>query len=645
MLKHLKLLNIKENKTMRKVFTILAAVLLTAAVWAQSPKQMSYQAVVRNASDALVKNSEVGMRISILQGSVSGTSVYVETHKPTTNDNGLVSVSIGGGTVVSGAFESIDWTNGPYFIKTETDPDGGTSYSIMGSSQLLSVPYALHAKTAGSVELTSEQIAILKGAKGDQGVQGIPGANGQDGVDGAPGVAGQDGADGLSAYEVAVAAGFVGTESEWLSSLQGVQGEQGAQGESGDQGIPGANGQDGVAGAPGVAGQDGADGLSAYEVAVAAGFVGTESEWLSSLQGIQGERGAQGEQGDPGVAFDDTQALTTKTWTSEKIHTELALKVSQEAGKGLSTDDYSTAEKEKLAVITGTNTGDQDLSRLAPKITVDALENKLRVVEIKIAILNGSSIAEVLGNYYSVSELLAAGVSVLGLIDAGVPVSDLIDAGAPVADLLAASVSVSDLLIAGAPVSDLLAASVSVSDLLVAGVSVSDLIAAGATDPVLIGKEYQGGKIAYILQSGDPGYDANVVHGLIAATEDQSTGIQWYNDEFIITGTTGTALGSGLANTDAIITSQGSTAINYAAGLARACDEGGYSDWYLPSKDELNKLFINQTAIGGFASNMYWSSSQIDVHTAWIQNFDIYMAYQSPYGKSVEGRVRAVRSF
>jgi hypothetical protein len=608
---------------MKPVFTILAAVLLTATVWAQSPEKMSYQAVIRDASDALVKNSEVGMRLSIMKGSVSGTAVYVETHKPTTNDNGLVSVSIGGGTVVIGIFSTIDWANGPYFIKTETDPAGGTNYTITGISQLLSVPYALHAKTAGSVELTSEQIALLKGAKGDQGEVGIAGVNGQDGVDGAPGVAGQDGADGLSAYEVAVAAGFVGMESEWLSSLQGIQGERGAQGDQGEVGIAGANGQDGVDGTPGVAGQDGADGLSAYEVAVVAGFVGTKSEWLSSLQGIQGERGAQGEQGDPGVAFDDTQALTTKTWTSEKIHTELAGRVSQEAGKGLSTEDYTTAEKEKLAVITGTNTGDQDLSGLAPKTTVDALENKLRVVEIKIAILNGSSIAEVLGNYYSVSELLAAGVSVLGLIDADVPVSDLIDAGAPVSDLLAASVSVSDLL--------------------VAGVSVSDLIAAGATDPLLIGKEYQGGKIAYILQSGDPGYDANVVHGLIAAPSDQSTGIQWYNGSYTTTGATATALGTGLANTDAIITSQGPTDVNYAAGLARAYNGGGYSDWCLPSKDELNKLFINQTAIGGFASAYYWSSTEYNDYNAWGQTF--VSGYQANFVKSSAGRVRAVRSF
>jgi uncharacterized protein (TIGR02145 family) len=136
---------------MRKVFTILAAVLLTASVFAQSPDKMSYQAVIRNASNDLITDTQIGIQISILQGSESGTAVYVETQTPTTNANGLVSIEIGTGTVESGNFTAIDWTAGPYFIKSETDPAGGTSYSITGTSQLLSVPYALHAKTAESV--------------------------------------------------------------------------------------------------------------------------------------------------------------------------------------------------------------------------------------------------------------------------------------------------------------------------------------------------------------------------------------------------------------------------------------------------------------------------------------------------------------
>jgi trimeric autotransporter adhesin len=141
---------------MKKIFKILAVVLITVSGFrsqqanAQAPAKMSYQAVVRDGSNALVATQSVGMQISILQGSTSGTSVYVETQTAATNTNGLVSIEIGNGTVVSGDFTTIDWSIGPYFIKTETDPTGGSNYTISGTSQLKSVPYALYAASSDS---------------------------------------------------------------------------------------------------------------------------------------------------------------------------------------------------------------------------------------------------------------------------------------------------------------------------------------------------------------------------------------------------------------------------------------------------------------------------------------------------------------
>ena len=136
---------------MNKLYTLLTALILVASAFAQGPDKLNYQAVVRDASNALVATQAVGMQISILQTTATGTAVYVETQTPTTNINGLVSIEIGSGTVVSGTFNTIDWSNGPYFIKTETDPTGGTNYTINGTSQLMSVPYALHANTADSI--------------------------------------------------------------------------------------------------------------------------------------------------------------------------------------------------------------------------------------------------------------------------------------------------------------------------------------------------------------------------------------------------------------------------------------------------------------------------------------------------------------
>ena len=168
---------------MKKIFTVLTAVLISANLWAQAPQSFSYQAIVRGANNILVSNKQVGLKISLLQGSENGNAVYVETHTPTSNANGLVSIAIGGGTkdASSKAFASIDWANGPYFVKTETDPTGGTSYSLSSVSQLLSVPYALYAANS------------QPGPKGEQGVQGQAGAQGPKGDAGATGAQGLPG--------------------------------------------------------------------------------------------------------------------------------------------------------------------------------------------------------------------------------------------------------------------------------------------------------------------------------------------------------------------------------------------------------------------------------------------------------------------
>jgi len=127
-------------------FMFVCAVMLTA----QIPQSMNYQAVVRDASNELLGNQRVGVRISIVQGALSGTAIYSETHQCVTNQNGLVTFEIGKGTPVVGSFVTIDWARGPYYVRTETDVTGGQDYSVAGTSPLLSVPYALRAQTAES---------------------------------------------------------------------------------------------------------------------------------------------------------------------------------------------------------------------------------------------------------------------------------------------------------------------------------------------------------------------------------------------------------------------------------------------------------------------------------------------------------------
>jgi len=185
---------------------------------------------------------------------------------------------------------------------------------------------------------------------------------------------------------------------------------------------------------------------------------------------------------------------------------------------------------------------------------------------------------------------------------------------------------------------------------------IEEMIVQDEIDAVVVGDAYQGGKIAYILELGDPGYNANVVHGLIAANADQSAGIVWISggstQSTSVPGGTGIAIGTGQVNTTNIIAQAvaagNSNLYSYAAGI---CDDytnadtgtGVYSDWYLPSRDELNKLYSDKVSISGFTDENYWGSSESSSDYAWRQLF--VDGYRGSGYKYNTGRVRAVRAF
>ena len=177
-------------------------------------------------------------------------------------------------------------------------------------------------------------------------------------------------------------------------------------------------------------------------------------------------------------------------------------------------------------------------------------------------------------------------------------------------------------------------------------------IGGDVNDPPQVGDFYQGGVVFHLFEEGETGYVAGQIHGLIAAVADQSSGIQWTTGNYVTIGATGTAIGTGSANTTAIIAAQGGTETSYAAGLARAYTGGGYTDWFLPSKDELNKMYtkrvtINTTAASNsgsdFGSSYYWSSTENDNDNAWMQRF--IDGFQTNFSKSATRDVRAVRAF
>ncbi|MDG0972652.1 MAG: hypothetical protein P8O07_00695 [Crocinitomicaceae bacterium] len=210
---------------MKQLITLLFSA-ISAATFAQAPQGVNYQAVIRDNVGAVLTNQAVGLKVAILQSSPSGSAVYEESFTPTTSQFGLVNVVIGQGTIISGDFATIDWSAGPYFAEISADETGGTSYSILGTQQLMSVPYALYAENSGT--------------PGPQGATGPAGTNGTNGT------------NGESAYDTWITLGNTGTEADFINSLTGPQGPTGATGAIGPQGATGPAGTNGTNGTNGV---------------------------------------------------------------------------------------------------------------------------------------------------------------------------------------------------------------------------------------------------------------------------------------------------------------------------------------------------------------------------------------------------------
>ena len=276
------------------LYKTLLIISLPFFILAQGPQKMSFQAVMRNSSNTIISRQAIGLRISVVQGSASGSSVYSETQNTTTDINGLISLEIGSGDNIQGHLDQINWGLGPYFIKTEADPLGGTDFSITGTSQLLSVPYALYSNNGP---------AGLQGPAGADGLPGGIGATGASGLTGLTGALGERGAQGLIGLQgVAGIVGPTGPTGEagptGTTGLTGAQGERGAQGLIGLQGVAGLPVPSG--GATGATGETGPTGLTG-----AAGVDGPAG--LNGAAGQTGPAGLDGtNNGEPTVSFGTT---------------------------------------------------------------------------------------------------------------------------------------------------------------------------------------------------------------------------------------------------------------------------------------------------------------------------------------------------
>ncbi len=548
---------------MKKIYTILIAVLITASVFAQAPEKMSYQSVIRNTSDQLVTNQGIGMQISILRGSATtGTVVYVETHNTSTNANGLVTVEIGNGTVESGDFTTIEWANDIYFIKTETDPTtaGGTIYTITGTSQLMSVAYALHAKTAETItsginetdptftsseanNITATDITNLSNLSGtntgDQDISGI--ATNQQTI--------QDTASQIRA-DFPDVSGFVSTETDPIYNVWDKT-----------TGITISESQ--ITDLSHFTNTDETDPV--FGASVASGITGTDTtNWNNKL---------------------DSYAETDPEFTSWDKSTGISITESQisDLDHFTNTDEtdptYTSSQAANITAtditnlgnLSGTNTGDQTISRTGLIVTLT----------------NG-------GTYQDSVNVYTAG--------------DGID---------------------------------------ITGTTISE-------HKYQVGDFAQGGIVFWLDETGE--------HGLVCTKENQNGGLslRWYAGTNGNTQAKGDGPYAGEANTAIIIAAHvaiGDDGNNYAA---RICNElqiteagKSYGDWYLPSKKELNLMFLNKTKIdstalanGGVAiynGETYTCSTEYNDGTVWQQEFTNGM--QSIYSKYKNRRFRAVRAF
>ena len=594
----------KSNLLIRSLLLFLLSIIM---VNTQAQTGLNFQGVARTSNNVILASQAITIKLSILQGSSTGTADYTETRRVTTNAQGLFTAVIGDTGAIStlGNFTTINWKLSPKFLKIEMDAAAGTNFITMGTTQFQYVAYAQFAKSVDAENIVGI-VPVTLGGTGVNSLTGLKTALALNNVNNTTDLTKPISTLTQTALDLKLNASDTSkytkqtyTDSALLTKLS-ISGNAETATTAGN-----------------ITATTNTTLTSLSNLAT----VGTITSGVWSGTAVAVEKGGTGA----------TTASAARTNLGLVIGTDVQAPLV--AGTNYLAPTGSAASLTNFPTFNQNTTGNAETATTAGNITattnttLTSLSNLATVGTIASlttgAITNSGKVIVGASSAASASAVLEASSTTQGFLPPRMTSTQRNAISSPAAGLMIWNTTDIELEVYNGSL----------------WVNMN-----GITDQTLtIGQTYQGGIVAYILVSGDPGYDANTQHGLIAATSNQSTGIRWYNGSFTTTGATGTAIGTGLANTNAIIASQGATAASYAAGLARAYAREGYTDWYLPSKDELNKLYLNRIAIGGFASNYYWSSTEGASSNAWDQNFG--SGFQNSSFKVDTDYVRAIRAF
>jgi hypothetical protein len=588
---------------MNRLYPLLAALLLTVSALAQAPQKMSYQAVVRDAANALMINQKVGIKISLLQRITSSDAVYAETQTPTTNDNGLFSIEIGAGMLFSGSWTDIDWSEGPYFIHTETNPTGGTNYTITGNSQLMSVPYALYAATAENLTGGITEIDPLFSSSAASKITA------------ADKVKWNSTSTTLDLKAPIADPTFTGTVSGIDKTMVGLTNVD----NTSDANKP-------VSTATQTA-------LDLKATLASPTFTGTVSGIDKTMVGLTNVDNTS----------DADKPVSTATQTA------LDLKAAYYPGTATGQMNYWDGSA-WVVVAPGASLPGNQAQTLVFCNGVPTWGTCPAVVPTLTSTAAASSIGGSTASSGGVISDDGGGSITARGVAWGTNTSPTIS-GSYTADGTGTGTFTSSLSGLTPNTTYYVRAYATNSAGTAYGVEVSFTTSAS----LVLGEPLQGGIVAYIFKNYDSGYVAGEVHGLIVAIADQAppereedagVGAAWGCEQW--TFATGIALGTGADNTKKILAecSEDGIAAKLSADYTVTVDGIYYDDWYLPSKDELNKLYdLHVLGFCGFAADgWYWSSTEDDIEDAWDQYFgdgevDVYSKIESGDG------VRAVRTF